>query len=332
MENNTSLIMYTTEDGITKIQATFDNDTVWLSIDQMAELFQRDKSTISRHIKNIFEEGEYVSESVVAKFATTAADGKTYQVEYYNLDVIISVGYRVKSLRGTQFRIWAMKILKEYMQKGFALDDQRLKELGGGNYFDELLARIRDIRSSEKVFWRKVLDIYATSIDYNPSAESSIAFFKQVQNKMHWAAHKHTAAEIIYERADSEKQNMGLTSWSRKEIKKTDVEVAKNYLSESELDALNKIVTAYLDIAEVRALDHEPMYMKDWLETIDDYLKMTRREILSTAGRISHTKALDKAHDEYKKYKQKEKDRLSLVEKHFLESIGELDESVNSFL
>ena len=325
MENDTSLIMYTTEDGITKIQATFDNDTVWLSIDQMAELFQRDKSTISRHIKNIFEEGEYVSESVVAKFATTAADGKTYQVEYYNLDVIISVGYRVKSLRGTQFRIWAMKILKEYMQKGFALDDQRLKELGGGNYFDELLARIRDIRSSEKVFWRKVLDIYATSIDYNPSAESSIAFFKQVQNKMHWAAHKHTAAEIIYERADSEKQNMGLTSWSGKEIKKTDVEVAKNYLSESELDALNKIVTAYLDIAEVRALDHEPMYMKDWLETIDDYLKMTRREILSTAGRISHTKALDKAHDEYKKYKQKEKDRLSLVEKHFLESIGELD-------
>ena len=325
MENNTSLIMYTTEDGITKIQATFDKDTVWLSIDQMAELFQRNKSTISRHIKNIFEEGEYVSDSVVANFATTAADGKTYQVEYYNLDVIISVGYRVKSLRGTQFRIWAMKILKEYMQKGFALDDQRLKELGGGNYFDELLARIRDIRSSEKVFWRKVLDIYATSIDYNPSAESSIVFFKQVQNKMHWAAHKHTAAEIIYERADSEKQNMGLTGWSGKEIKKTDVEIAKNYLSESELDALNKIVTAYLDIAEVRALDHEPMYMKDWLETIDDYLKMTRREILSTAGRISHTQALDKAHDEYKKYKQKEKDRLSLVEKHFLESIGELD-------
>ena len=325
MENNTSLIMYTTEDGITKIQATFDNDTVWLSIDQMAELFQRDKSTISRHIKNIFEEGEYVSDSVVANFATTAADGKTYQVEYYNLDVIISVGYRVKSLRGTQFRIWAMKILKEYMQKGFALDDQRLKELGGGNYFDELLARIRDIRSSEKVFWRKVLDIYATSIDYNPNAESSITFFKQVQNKMHWAAHKHTAAEIIYERADSDKKNMGLTSWNGKEIKKTDVEVAKNYLSESELDALNKIVTAYLDIAEVRALDHEPMYMKDWLETIDDYLKMTRREILSTAGRISHTQALDKAHDEYEKYKQKEKDRLSLVEKHFLESIGELD-------
>ena len=324
-ENNTNLIMYTTEDGITRIQATFDNDTVWLSIDQMAELFQRDKSTISRHIKNIFEEGEYISDSVVANFATTASDGKTYQVDYYNLDVIISVGYRVKSLRGTQFRIWAMQILKEYMQKGFALDDKRLKELGGGNYFDELLERIRDIRSSEKVFWRKVLDIYATSIDYNPSAESSIAFFKQVQNKMHWAAHKHTAAEIIYQRADSEKQNMGLTSWAGKEIKKTDVEIAKNYLSDAELDALNKIVTAYLDIAEVRALDHEPMYMKDWLETIDGYLKMTRREILSTAGRISHQQALDKAHEEYKKFKAKEADRLSLVEKHFLESIGELD-------
>ena len=324
-ENKTSLIMYTTEDGITQIQATFDKDTVWLSIDQMAELFQRDKSTISRHIKNIFEEGEYISDSVVANFATTAKDGKTYQVEYYNLDVIISVGYRVKSLRGTQFRIWAMQILKEYMQKGFALDDNRLKELGGGNYFDELLERIRDIRSSEKVFWRKVLDIYATSIDYNPSAESSVAFFKQVQNKMHWAAHKHTAAEIIYERADSDKQNMGLTSWRGKQIKKTDVEIAKNYLSEKELDALNKIVTAYLDIAEVRALDHEPMYMKDWLETIDDYLKMTRREILSTAGRISHEQALDKAHEEYKKFKAKERDQISLVEKHFLESIGELD-------
>ena len=324
-ENKTSLIMYTTEDGITQIQATFDNDTVWLSLDQMAELFQRDKSTISRHIKNIFEESELDENRVVAKFATTAADGKTYQVDYYNLDVIISVGYRVKSLRGTQFRIWAMQILKEYMQKGFALDDKRLKELGGGNYFDELLARIRDIRSSEKVFWRKVLDIYATSIDYNPSAESSVAFFKQVQNKMHWAAHKHTAAEIIYQRADSEKQNMGLTSWAGKEIKKTDVGIAKNYLSDTELDALNKIVTAYLDIAEVRALDHEPMYMKDWLETIDDYLKMTRREILTTAGRISHQKALDKAHEEYKKYKSKEADRLSLVEKHFLESIGELD-------
>ncbi len=274
--------MYTTEDGVTKIEVTFNHDTVWLSIDQMAELFQRDKSVIGKHIGNIFKEGELAKEAVWAKFAYTASDGKTYQVDFYNLDVIISVGYRVKSLRGTQFRIWAASILKEYMKKGFALDDDRLKNLGGGNYFDELLARIRDIRSSEKVFWRKVLEIYATSIDYDPKAESSIIFFKQVQNKMHWAAHKHTAAEVIYQRADADKDNMGLTSWAGREIKRSDVEVAKNYLSEKEIDALNKIVTAYLDIAEVHALNQEPMYMKDWLETIDDYLKMTRRDILTT--------------------------------------------------
>lgn len=263
---------------------------------QMAELFQRDKSTISRHIKKIFEEGELQRNSVVANFATTAADGKIYNVDHYNLDVIISVGYRVKSHRGTQFRIWAMGILKEYMKKGFALDDDRLKRLGGGNYFDELLARIRDIRSSEKVFWRKVLEIYATSIDYDPHAEASVQFFKQVQNKMHWAAHKHTAAEVIYQRADAEKENMGLTSWSGDTIHRSDVEVAKNYLSEAELDALNKIVTAYLDIAEVHALNQEPMYMKDWLETIDDYLKMTRRDILTTSGHVSHKQAIEKAH------------------------------------
>lgn len=208
---NSSIIMYTTEDGLTKIETTFDEDTVWLSIDQMAELFQRDRSVIGKHIRNIFKEGELDKNSVWAKFAYTAADGKKYNVDYYNLDVIISVGYRVKSHRGTQFRIWAMEILKEYMKKGFALDDDRLKRLGGGNYFDELLARIRDIRSSEKVFWRKVLEIYATSIDYDPHAESSVLFFKQVQNKMHWAAHKHTAAEVIYERADAEKENMGST-------------------------------------------------------------------------------------------------------------------------
>ena len=264
-------------------------------------------------------------ESVWAKFAHTAGDGKTYQVDYYNLDVIISVGYRVKSLRGTQFRIWATSILKEYMQKGFALDDERLKRLGGGNYFDELLERIRDIRSSEKVFWRKVLEIYATSIDYDPRAESSILFFKQVQNKMHWAAHKHTAAEVIYQRADAEKEYMGLTSWQGKSIKRTDVEVAKNYLNKDELDALNKIVTAYLDIAEVHALNHEPMYMKDWIETIDDYLKMTRRDILRTKGTVTHKQALEKAHEEYEKYKKREESRLSLVEQHFLDSINELE-------
>lgn len=327
---NSSIIMYTTEDGLTKIETTFDEDTVWLSLDQMAELFQRDKSTISRHIKNIFEEGELQRNSVVANFATTASDGKTYQVDYYNLDVIISVGYRVKSRRGTQFRIWAMGILKEYMKKGFALDDDRLKRLSGGNYFDELLARIRDIRSSEKVFWRKVLEIYATSIDYDPHAESSVLFFKQVQNKMHWAAHKHTAAEVIYERADAEKENMGLTSWEHNEIRRSDVEVAKNYLTEQELDALNKIVTAYLDIAEVHALNKEPMYMKDWLETIDNYLKMTRRDILTSSGHISHKQAIEKAHAEYDKYKNRLDDTLSPVEKDFIESIGMLEQITDS--
>lgn len=264
--NQSNIIMYTTEDGLTKIEVTFDEDTVWLSLDQMAELFQRDKSTISRHIKNIFTEGELRLEATVAKFATVQTEGNrqvTRNIDYYNLDVIISVGYRVKSLRGTQFRIWASSVLKEYMKKGFALDDDRLKRLGGGNYFDELLARIRDIRSSEKVFWRKVLEIYATSIDYDPNAEDSIQFFKQVQNKMHWAAHRHTAAEIVYQRADVEKENMGLTSWEEKRIKRSDTEIAKNYLTQTELDALNKIVSAYLDIAEVRALAHEPMYMKD---------------------------------------------------------------------
>ena len=326
MEQHGEILIYTTEDGLAKIETTFDGDTVWLSIDQMAELFQRDKSTISRHIKNIFEEGELNKNSVVANFATTASDGKTYHVDYYNLDVIISVGYRVKSLRGTQFRIWAIGILKEYIKKGFAMDDDRLKRLGGGNYFEELLSRIRDIRSSEKVFWRKVLEIYATSIDYNPNAEESILFFKQVQNKMHWAAHKHTAAEIVFYRADAEKENMGLTSWEGKQIEKTDSEIAKNYLNDEEIDALNKIVTAYLDIAEVQALNHEPMYMKDWLKTIDDYLKMTRREILTTKGSVSHQQAIEKAHAEYDKFKKKQDDILSPVEKHFIESIDRLEQ------
>ena len=323
-----NLLMYTTEDGITKVEVTLELDTVWLSIDQMAELFQKNKSTISRHIKNIYAEGELMETSTVAFFATVQIEGEREvkrHIAYYNLDVIISVGYRVKSLRGTQFRIWASNILKEYMKKGFALDDDRLKRLGGGNYFDELLARIRDIRSSEKVFWRKVLEIYATSIDYDPKAESSVQFFKQVQNKMHWAAHRHTAAEVIFQRADAEKEYMGLTSWEGKQIKRSDVEIAKNYLTREELDALNKIVTAYLDIAEVRALNQEPMYMKDWLETIDDYLKMTRRDILTTKGNVTHRQALEKAHAEYKKYRIRQDELLSPVEQHFIESIKELE-------
>lgn len=323
-----SILMYTTEDGITKVEVTFDNDTVWLSLNQIAELFQKNKSTISRHIKNVFSEGELLAEATVAKYATVQKEGNRTverQIDFYNLDIIISVGYRVKSLRGTQFRIWATNILKEYMKKGFVLDDDRLKNLGGGNYFDELLSRIRDIRSSEKVFWRKVLEIYATSIDYNPKAESSALFFKQVQNKMHWAAHRHTAAEVIYQRADADKDNMGLTTWSGNHIKRSDVEVAKNYLDDKELDALNKIVTAYLDIAEVHALNQEPMYMKDWLETIDDYLRMTRRDILTTKGKVTHQQALEKAHSEYERYKRNQEYILSPVECHFLESIGELD-------
>lgn len=323
---NSNILMYTTEDGLTKIEATFENDTVWLSIDQMAELFQRDRSVIGKHVRNIFKEGELDKNLVWAKFAYTASDGKDYNVDYYNLDVIISVGYRVKSLRGTQFRIWATDILKEYIKKGFAMDDDRLKRLGGGNYFEELLSRIRDIRSSEKVFWRKVLEIYATSIDYNPDTEESIIFFKQVQNKMHWAAHKHTAAEVVFYRADADKENMGLTSWEGKQIKKSDSEIAKNYLDDKEIDALNKIVAAYLDIAEVQALNHEPMYMKDWLQTIDDYLKMTRREILTTKGGVSHQQAIEKAHAEYDKYKKKQDDNLSPVEKDFIKSIDKLEQ------
>lgn len=325
---NQHFLIFKTDDDAVEVDVRFSDETVWLTLDQMAALFDRDKSTISRHIKNIFEEGELEQSATVAKFATVQTEGtRTVErnIDYYNLDVIISVGYRVKSLRGTQFRIWAMGILKEYMKKGFALDDDRLKRLGGGNYFDELLARIRDIRSSEKVFWRKVLEIYATSIDYDPRAESSILFFKQVQNKMHWAAHKHTAAEVIFERADAEKENMGLTSWEHDEIHRSDVEIAKNYLTEQELDALNKIVTAYLDIAEVHALNQEPMYMKDWLETIDDYLKMTRRNILTSSGHISHKQAIEKAHAEYNKYKNRLEDKLSPVEKDFIKSIGVLE-------
>ena len=267
MNQKSNMIIYTTEDGLTKIETTFDEDTVWLSIDQMAELFQRDKSTISRHIKNVFSEGELQRESVVANFATTAADGKTYQVDYYNLDVIISVGYRVKSKRGTQFRIWATNILKEYMRKGFALDDERLKNLGGGGYFKELLERIRDIRASEKVFYRQVLEIYATSIDYDPKAEISIRFFKKVQNKIHYAIHGQTAAEVIYTRADAEKEFMGLTTFAGNQPTLKEAIVAKNYLDEKELRAMGQLVSGYLDFAERQAEREQAITMQDWSAT-----------------------------------------------------------------
>lgn len=268
--------MYQTDDGLTKIETTFDGDTVWLSIDQMAELFQRDKSVIGKHIRNIFKEGELEKNSVWAKFAYTASDGKSYQLDYYNLDVIISVGYRVKSLRGTQFRIWASSILKEYMKKGFAMNDDLLKNNGGGIYFDELLERIRDIRSSEKVFWRKVLDIYATSVDYDPRTEVSTLFFKTVQNKMHWAAHGHTAAEKVYYSADAGKPYMGMLSFKGEQPRQADALVAKNYCNEEKLDALKSIVSAYLEFAIMQARRRIPMYMSDWIETLDGFLKLSK--------------------------------------------------------
>jgi hypothetical protein len=321
------LVLYQTEDGRTRLEVQFKGETAWLSLNQMAELFQRDKSVVSRHISNIFEERELVRESVVANFATTAADGKTYRVEYYNLDVIISVGYRVKSHRGTQFRIWATQRLREYIIKGFTLDDERLKRAGGGNYFEELLARIRDIRSSEKVFWRKVLDIYATSIDYDAREEMSQQFFATVQNKMHWAVHGQTAAEVITQRADAAKPNMGLTSWLGSRPRKPDVGIAKNYLSQGELEALNRIVMAYLEFAELRALERRPMYMRDWIAKLDDFLRLSERDILTHAGKVSHEAALAKAEGEYEKFRLLEANKPSAVEADFQATVKQLEES-----
>ena len=318
--NNGNIILYQTEDGKSRIEVTLCNDTVWLTTDQMAELFQRNKSTISRHIKNVFEDGELNPDSVVAFFATTAADNKKYQVAYYNLDMIISVGYRVKSHRGVQFRIWATQVLREYLVKGFAMNDDLLKSAGGGNYFDELLSRIRDIRSSEKVFYRKILEIYALSIDYDPRTEATMQFFKTVQNKMHFSVHGHTAAEIIYERANAEKDFMGLTSWTGALPKRTDAEIAKNYLSSDELDTLNRIVSLYLDFAELQAKSHKPMYMKDWIQKLDDFLKLSGKELLNHAGKISAELAKQKADTEYDKFKERTTYSLSPVEIHFLEN------------
>ena len=314
------IILYQTQDGESKIEVTLANETVWLTADQMAELFQRNKSTISRHIKNVFEEGELKHDSVVAFFATTASDGKKYQVAYYNLDMIISIGYRVKSYRGVQFRIWATQVLKEYLIKGFALNDDLLKNAGSGNYFDELLSRIRDIRSSEKMFYRKVLEIYALSIDYDPRTEITKQFFATVQNKMHYSVHGHTAAEVIYNRSDADKDFMGLTTWTGMLPKKTDAEFAKNYLTEEELDILNRIVNLFLDFAELQAKSHTPMYMKDWIQKLDDFLKLSGKELLNHAGTISAEVAKLKADTEYDKFKARSLERLSQVEIHFIEN------------
>ena len=316
-------LLYQTPDGDSQIEVKLQNDTVWLSLDQMAELFQRNKSTISRHIKNVLEDGELQEEATIANFATVQNEG-TRKVErviaYYNLDMIISVGYRVHSYRGVQFRIWATKVLKEYIVKGFAMNDDLLKRAGGGNYFDELLARIRDIRSSEKVFYRKVLEIYALSIDYDPRVEMTQKFFKTVQNKMHYSVHGHTAAEIIYERADAEKDFMGLSTWSGAMPSKPEAEIAKNYLTHEEIKSLNRIVSLYLDFAEMQAEEHRPMYMKDWINILDDFLRISRKDILTHAGKISAKLAKEKADQEYDKFKERTKNNLSPVEIHFLEN------------
>lgn len=322
MENE--IIIYQTQDGQTKIDVRLENETVWLTQNQMAELFQTTKQNISSHIKNIFEEGELSENSTVKDYLTVQQEGNrkvSRNVSHYNLDVIISVGYRVKSLRGTQFRIWATQVLKEYMKKGFALNDDLLKQAGGGGYWKELLERIRDIRSSEKVFYRQILDIYATSTDYNPNAEETKMFFKVVQNKMHFAAHGHTAAEVIYLRADSTKNNMGLTVFKGNHPKKDEVTVAKNYLDEKELNILNRITSAYLEFAELQAIRQIPMTMKDWIAKLDDFIKMTGSELLSNPGKISKLEAENKALAEYAKYKETIKDELSEVEKHFLASV-----------
>lgn len=315
-------LLYQTPDGDSQIEVKLQNDTVWLSLDQMAELFQRNKSTISRHIKNVLEDGELKEEATIANFATVQNEG-TRKVErviaFYNLDMIISVGYRVHSYRGVQFRIWATKVLKEYIVKGFAMNDDLLKRAGGGNYFDELLARIRDIRSGEKVFYRKVLEIYALSIDYDPRVEMTQKFFKTVQNKMHYSVHGHTAAEIIYERADAEKDFMGLTTWSGAMPSKPEAEIAKNYLTHEEIKSLNRIVSLYLDFAEMQAEEHRPMYMKDWINILDDFLRLSRKDILTHAGKISAKLAKEKADQEYDKFKERTKNDLSPVEIHFLE-------------
>ena len=316
-------LLYQTPDGDSQIEVKLQNDTVWLSLDQMAELFQRNKSTISRHIKNVLEDGELQEEATIANFATVQNEG-TRKVErviaFYNLDMIISVGYRVHSYRGVQFRIWATKVLKEYIVKGFAMNDDLLKRAGGGNYFDELLARIRDIRSSEKVFYRKVLEIYSLSIDYDPRVEMTQKFFKTVQNKMHYSVHGHTAAEIIYERADSEKDFMGLTTWAGAMPTKPEAEIAKNYLTHEEVKSLNRIVSLYLDFAEMQAEEHRPMYMKDWINILDDFLRISRKDILTHAGKISAKLAKEKADHEYDKFKERTKNNLSPVEIHFLEN------------
>ncbi|MBQ1181422.1 MAG: virulence RhuM family protein [Treponema sp.] len=327
IENKGDIVIYKTQDGLTKINVKFEDETVWLSQQQMALLFQTSRTNIVEHIKHIYEEGELEQLSTCRNFRQVQTEGNRKverEIPFYNLDMIISLGYRVKSIVATQFRRWATELIKEYLKKGYALDDNRLKELGGGDYWKELLERIRDIRSSEKVMYRQVLDLYATSADYNPKSAESIAFFKMVQNKLHFATHGNTAAEVIYNRADAEKDFMGLTTFSGDFPTKKDVVIAKNYLSEKELKVLNNLVSAYFDLAEINAIEHNTMYMADYVEQLDKILSSTGKDILENAGSISHKQAIEKAEAEYQKFIQK---NLSPVEKEYLEVIKNLEKT-----
>lgn len=322
-----SLLIYETEDGKIKLDVRLERETLWLTQADMARLFGCSADNISLHLKNIYQEGELAPEGTTEEFSVVRTEGGrqvTRRIAFYNLDAIISVGYRVKSLIATRFRIWATQRLREYIVKGFTLDDERLKQAGDGGYFDELLARIRDIRSSEKVFWRKVLDIYATSIDYDPRSEISREFFKVLQNKMHWAAHGQTAAEVIYGRADASQPNMGMTNWAGSAIRKSEAEIAKNYLTAEELDLLNRIVTLYLEFAELQALNRNPMTMRDWIVRLDDFLKLSGRDLLTDGGKITHDAAMRKAHKEYEKFQRRRLERPSRAEVDFAEAEREV--------
>ncbi len=327
MSNNQgNIIIYQAESGHTRIEVKMEDETVWLTQAQIAILFDVDRSVVTKHLGNIFEEGELDKDSVCAKFAHTAEDGKTYQTQFYNLDAIISVGYRIKSIVATHFRRWATERLKEYMIKGFTMDDERLKQLGGGGYWKELLDRIRDIRSSEKVLYRQVLDLYATSVDYDPKSDVSIQFFKIVQNKLHFAAHGHTAAEVIYERADADKPFMGLTTFSGDIPTSKDITVAKNYLTADELKILNNLVSGYFDFAEIQAMRRNPMYMSDYVNQLDNILSSTGEKLLADAGSVSHQQAMEKARAEYRKYQVK---TVSPVEQAYLDTIKQLERKAN---
>lgn len=318
--DNGNILIYQTEDGQTRVEVVFDNETVWLTQEQMAQLFQKAKSTINEHLKNIFAEGELNESEVMTKFGNSEFS-RQRPTQHYNLDAILAVGYRVKSHRGIQFRKWASGILKEYMRKGFAMNDDLLKNAGGGWYFKELLNRIRDIRSSEKVFYRQVLDLFATSVDYDAKSEVAIEFFKVMQNQLHFATHGHTAAELIVDRANAELPFMGLQAFSGNRPQKAEVAVAKNYLTEDEVKNLNLMVSAYLDIAEMKANEHTPMYMKDWVKELEDFIIYRKKPVLSNAGKVSHREAVDFAVSEYDKYKAKTTDELTQVERDFLDAV-----------